>query len=469
MAERQSDATAASSEAEGRPEVFHLDVSKTVGDIRVVLKGLSRIRISTVQPELMSIKKANTIEELLSLLDESHGRLSRLGLFKSVVSNVQRGKRPGDVDVVFEFEEKKTSYSIGVTTNQKAEGNVVITGEIPGIFGSCNSVSLQLNNTGYGSRKIAASCFMPRNIGLPNFTSLFQIFTSQSNFTNYSSFSTTANGMSFTLSDTSKRHQISWEGSVNDLYPIFNERRRASETVLRHAGRSLKNAVSYQYILDSLKGDGIPNGGHCTQFKIEAGLPGGDRQFLKFDYSMLYATLIRQKYIMHANLSMGYMRPFGTLLSGTSLLDRFHFTGNGGAGTAFRGFGFRGIGPCDHGSIYSSEKKEWQRIPEYTGGDCYSNLQLAVHCPLQYKDYRMPLAFGFLNVGALTDIEGRRAHESVYGHMLRELRMSVGAGLSMSVAPGCWFEAFVAQPLLSSPTDTVSRMQMGLRFKHNIM
>ncbi|GFE52706.1 outer OMP85 family protein [Babesia ovis] len=472
MEESQPEATMASApptEATGAENVMHIDVSKGIGDVRLVLKGLSRIHTSAVYPDIIAVKNAATLQELFSLLDQSHGRLKKLGLFKSVVSNIHRGARPGDVDIVFEFEEKTPSYSIGVTTNQKAEANVEIKGEIPGIFGTCNSASLQLSNSGYGSQQISGSYFIPRNFGLPNFTSVFQLFVSQKDFVNYSSFSTKTKGMSFTMSDISQRHQLSWEASINDLYPVFNERRRASEAVLRHAGRSLKNALSYQYILDDLKGEGIPTDGQCTQFKVEAGLSGGDRQFVKFDYGMLYAKHIRQKYIMHLNVSMGFLRPFGNLRNGVSLLDRFHFTGNGGAGTAFRGFGFRGIGPCDHGSIFDSESNTWQRIPEHTGGDCYGNLQLALHCPVEYKDYRIPLAFGFLNIGSLTASEDRKPHESIYTHMLRAMRMSVGAGVSMSVAPGCWLEAFVAQPLLYSPTDTISRLQMGLRFKHTMM
>ncbi|ORM42150.1 uncharacterized protein BXIN_0698 [Babesia sp. Xinjiang] len=409
--------SAPSEEARGGDDAIHIDVSKAIGDVRLVLKGLSRIESSAVYPDLVPVTKASTVQELFSSLDESHGRLNKLGLFKTVVSNVHRGRRPGDVNVVFQFEEKTPSYSIGVTTNQKAEANIEVKGDVPGIFGTCNSASLQLNNSGCGSQKIA----------------------------------------------------LTWEASVNDLYPVFNERRRASEAVLRHAGRSLKNALSYQYIIDDLRGEGIPSDGQCTQFKVEAGLSGGDRQFLKFDYGMLHAKLIRHKYIFHLNLSLGYMRPFGSLRNGISLLDRFHFTGNGGASTAFRGFGFRGVGPCDQGSIFDNESNGWQRIPEHIGGDCYGNLQLALHCPLKYEDYRLPLAFCFFNVGSLTAIEDRQPHENVYSHMFRAVRMSLGAGVSMSVAPGCWLEAFVAQPLLYAPTDTISRLQLGLRFKHNVM
>ncbi|ORM42127.1 Sorting and assembly machinery component 50 -like protein [Babesia sp. Xinjiang] len=461
--------SAPSEEARGGDDAIHIDVSKAIGDVRLVLKGLSRIESSAVYPDLVPVTKASTVQELFSSLDESHGRLNKLGLFKTVVSNVHRGRRPGDVNVVFQFEEKTPSYSIGVTTNQKAEANIEVKGDVPGIFGTCNSASLQLNNSGCGSQKIAFSYFIPRNFGLPNFTSVFQLFASQRDFANYSSFSTKTKGVSFTMSDVNKRHQLTWEASVNDLYPVFNERRRASEAVLRHAGRSLKNALSYQYIIDDLRGEGIPSDGQCTQFKVEAGLSGGDRQFLKFDYGMLHAKLIRHKYIFHLNLSLGYMRPFGSLRNGISLLDRFHFTGNGGASTAFRGFGFRGVGPCDQGSIFDNESNGWQRIPEHIGGDCYGNLQLALHCPLKYEDYRLPLAFCFFNVGSLTAIEDRQPHENVYSHMFRAVRMSLGAGVSMSVAPGCWLEAFVAQPLLYAPTDTISRLQLGLRFKHNVM
>eukprot|EP00371_Babesia_bovis_P002518 XP_001611165.1 hypothetical protein [Babesia bovis T2Bo] len=419
MADSQTGA-APSIDAVGADEVAHIDVSKSIGDVRVVLKGLSRIKSSVIYQDLIGLKSASTLEELFRRLDDTHGHLNKLGLFKSVVSNVDRGPTPGDIDVVFQFEEKTPSYSLGVTTNQRAEANIELKGEVPGIFGTCNSASLQLNNAGYGSQQIA-------------------------------------------------RHQLAWEASVNDLYPVFNERRRASETVLRHAGRSLKNAFSYLFLLDELRGEGIPTSGQCTQFKFEAGLSGGDRQFFKFDYGMLYARHILDKYIMHLNLSMGYIRPFGNLRNGISLLDRFHFTANGGAGTAFRGFGFHGIGPCDQGSIFNDEKGCWQQMSEHTGGDCYGNIQLALHCPIEYSNYKFPLAFCFLNVGSLTSREERQPRESVYGHLLRSTRVSLGAGMSMSVAPGCWLEAFVAHPILYSPTDTISRLQMGLRFKHSMM
>ncbi|EDO07597.2 hypothetical protein BBOV_III000300 [Babesia bovis T2Bo] len=468
MADSQTGA-APSIDAVGADEVAHIDVSKSIGDVRVVLKGLSRIKSSVIYQDLIGLKSASTLEELFRRLDDTHGHLNKLGLFKSVVSNVDRGPTPGDIDVVFQFEEKTPSYSLGVTTNQRAEANIELKGEVPGIFGTCNSASLQLNNAGYGSQQIAGSYYMPRNFGLSNFTSVFQVFASQRDLSNYSSFHTTTKGLSFTLSDVSKRHQLAWEASVNDLYPVFNERRRASETVLRHAGRSLKNAFSYLFLLDELRGEGIPTSGQCTQFKFEAGLSGGDRQFFKFDYGMLYARHILDKYIMHLNLSMGYIRPFGNLRNGISLLDRFHFTANGGAGTAFRGFGFHGIGPCDQGSIFNDEKGCWQQMSEHTGGDCYGNIQLALHCPIEYSNYKFPLAFCFLNVGSLTSREERQPRESVYGHLLRSTRVSLGAGMSMSVAPGCWLEAFVAHPILYSPTDTISRLQMGLRFKHSMM
>ncbi|KAK1444308.1 hypothetical protein BgAZ_102140 [Babesia gibsoni] len=451
-----------------RPKVVEIDVSKKLGDVRVVLRGLSRIHNSTLYPDLKNIRNATTVKELFMLLEDAHERLDKLDLFKSVVSNIRRGKRPGDVDVVFELEEKRPSYSVGVTANQKSEANFELTGEVPGVLGSCNSLSLQLRKSGYGSQKLSGSCFMPRNIGLAKFTSLIQLFTSQNDFTNYSSYSMSTQGISFILSDIKRRHQAIWEASINDLYPSFNDHRRASETVLRHAGRSLKNSVSYQYTIDELKGETIPHTGHCTQMKFEAGLPGGDRQFLKIDYNTFFASVLRQRLILHMNISMGYMKHLGTLRKNSNLLDRFHFTGSGGAGSAFRGFGYRGIGPCDYSSIFDKETQEWKRVPEHTGGDCYGNIQLAFHCPIEYKQYKLPLAFCFLNVGSLTSIEERKNRETIYGHALRQLRMSVGAGFSMGISPGCWMEAFVAQPLLYSPTDTINRLQMGIRFKHNM-
>lgn len=171
---------------------------------------------------------------------------------------------------------------------------------------------------------------------------------------------------------------------------------------------------------------------------------------------------------MHVNLSMGYIRPYGSLRSSTNLLDRFHSTGKGGAGLSFRGFGYRGVGPCDYASILDSDTKKWQRIPEHTGGDCYGNIQLALHYPIQYKHYRMPLTFCFMNLGSLISREDNKPQESIYSQVLREMKMSVGVGFSLGMGKGCWLEAFVAQPLLYSPSDTINRMQVGFRFKHNI-
>ncbi|KAK2195877.1 bifunctional Surface antigen D15-like/Bacterial surface antigen (D15) [Babesia duncani] len=411
---------------------INIDASKPLGNVRVILEGLCRIGESTIFSDLRQIEHAQTVLELFSELEDSLLKLDKLGLFQKIVSNVKRGPRKGDVDVVFDFTEKTPSYTFGANTNSRAEANV-------------------------------GSCYIPRIIGLPRFTGRFNIFASQNDLVNYSAFSTVSKGVNFSLLDCANRHLFSWEAALQDIYPTFNETKRASATVLKNAGRSLKHSISYTFTLDELRGDGIPNDGQCTVIKTETGLPGGNSQYLKVEYSMLLARLIHEKLIMHWNLSGGYLKNFRSFTGGDDLLQKFHFTGASGCATTFKGLGYHGVGPCDFGAVYDKTSKSWQSIPEHVGGDYYANLQCALHYPVKVTPHFSPMVFGFGNLGVISNHKNMASlPKSVQG-----LRLSVGGGISVPVMPGCWLEATCGFPILYGPHDILQRYQLGLRFKNS--
>ncbi|EKX73132.1 conserved hypothetical protein [Theileria equi strain WA] len=451
-----------SSDEPSSNDVYNIDISKGLGNVRVITKGLSRIKPSAISHEISRVKDAENVEELFLLLDDTHQRLEKLSLFKSTESFVTRGLNEGDVDVIFTFEEKSALFTVGANVNSKAEAGVEIKGELPGVLGSVNTLTVNANTTGGSNNEFSGSFYIPRISALPNFTGLFQLFTSHTDLNAYSSYSTRSKGLRFTLSNLNFRHRFIWEASVRDVYPTFNEQFKASEAILKNSGCSLKNSLSYTYSLDNLSGDAIPFDGELTKFRIESGIPGGDCQFLKFDYSMLLARFIKEKFIGHLSMSVGYLHPLGSYSPTSSILDRFHFTGASGTSSTFRGFRFHGVGPHDWGGLYNVEKGEWFKKADHLGGDYFGNIQMSLYYPFNLSNFQSPMAFGFCNIGTLSSL---KPGIDLYAQALKDIRLSVGTGLSMNLSSGCWVEAFVSKALLYAPSDILSPFQVGLRFK----
>ncbi|UKJ88596.2 hypothetical protein MACJ_001840 [Theileria orientalis] len=450
--------------ADDDKQVYDLDGSKHLGNVRIFTKGLSKIKYSTVSKDVEKLKDSKNLSQLLSLLQDTHQKLDRLGIFKGLTSTIDRGEREGDVDVVLTFEEKPALYTAGASVNSKTKAGVEFKGEIPGIFGSSNTLTLSANTAGTGNNELTGSFYIPRIPLMDKFTGLFSVFTTFNDLKKYCSYTNRTKGFKFMLSNINQRHNFVWESSIRDVFPVFNDRMKASEMVLRNSGCSLKNSLSYVYKYDGTKADGVPTEGQITQIKLESGLPGGDSLFFKFNYNMLYSKQFFQKIIMNLNLGCGYLYNFGPYNKNSNLLDKFNFTGPSGSHLALRGFRFQGLGPFDHG-LMLDDNDEWVEKIDHLGGDYYANLELSLYYPLKFIQTPKPMLFSFFNVGSLSNTTSRF---DLYNQVFNDLRMSVGAGLSVNLARGCWLEAFYAKPLVYFPSDRISNFQLGLRFKHSM-
>uniref|UniRef100_A0A3B0N9U3 Bacterial surface antigen (D15) domain-containing protein n=1 Tax=Theileria annulata TaxID=5874 RepID=A0A3B0N9U3_THEAN len=367
-------------------KVYNLDVSKKLGNVRVFAKGLTKIKYSTISKDIEKLKDSKNLGELLTQLQQAHQSLDRLGVFKGLTTNVVRGDQEGDVDVVFTFEEKPAFYTVGANVNSKTKAGIELKGEIPGVFGSSNTLTLSANTAGTGNNELTGSYFIPRLPLLDKFTGLFSVFTSYNDLKKYCSYTNRIKGFKFILSSLSQKHNFTWESCIRDIYPVYNNKMKSSEMVLRNSGCSLKNSLSYVYKHDNTTGDGVPTQGHLTQIKIETGLPGGDCLFFKLNYNLSFSKLLFQQLIMNMNVGFGYLYNFGNYNKYNNLLEKFNFSGPSGSHLAFRGFSFQGLGPYDHGFIKtgSSENGEWANKVDHLGGDYYTNMQLSLYYPFKF-------------------------------------------------------------------------------------
>ncbi|SIO73906.1 Sorting and assembly machinery component 50 homolog A [Babesia microti strain RI] len=449
------------------PPIVNLNENKPLGDILVEFIGLNRISQSNFRRHVELIKSSTNVIELLQNINHTNQVLSQLGIFQPFERNgheayafadIKRGANPGDVKVEISVKEQRPNCSFGANVDSRSNAGFEAKATIPGFMGYINNLELNANISGTSSNQLDCILNIPQPFGFNIYGSL-QLFKTMQDNSYQSSFFADIKGLNLSLRDSKSRHCFSWGTSIRDLVPLYNDKRRASESILSSCGRSIKNSVKYKFHRDEIETDQVPISGNATSCSLEFGIAGGDSRFAKFEAEALYAKKLNDFMVFNLMASVGYLNHLPVYHKKSHLLDRFYFSGTSGSSRLFRGFS-KLIGPFDTG--FRNDDGQWKPCYDYLGGDYYSNVQITMYFLNKKVPFFQPMLC--TNLGTLSSLKGSDL-SNIYSQAANDLRASVGAGVSMNVGTGVWLECCISYPLLSQQNDVPSNVHIGLRFK----
>jgi len=211
-----------------------------------------------------------------------------------------------------------------------------------------------------------------------------------------------------------------------------------------------------------------PTSGAAVNTELEVALPPGTSLFVRalgsFENHVTWGRSIfgARGLSFSTSATVGALLPFGRSVSpvgglasmptfagaASTLSDRFHLGGYpaGPYQPGLRGFGARGCGPrsCVGG--------------EATGGDYMGTILLSASAPVPHPSLAKYLrTMAFLNVGTI----GGAIAAASPSHILRNARASVGAGVTLELAPVRIGFSY-GLPILKASHDSVCPWQLGL-------
>lgn len=424
---------------------------------RIDITGNSRTLDEVIRRELQ-LYEGDAFNRVL--VERARRRLTALDFFDKVDFREEEGSAPDKVVVVVEVAEKATGkigFSVGYSSVEKLIGTVELSERNFRGRGQDVRINTALS---FKKQQIDFSFTEPYFMGMP-ISAGIDLFATNIDNTDYSSYKSKQVGgalrTGFRLDEYSSvnlKYYLAWR-KVNGV-----DVTRASPTVIRWQGSSVKSAVSGSYVWDDLDNPMDPNSGLRAQLDMELAGLGGDAYYAALEaHAWYFIPVVEDMVTVKIEGNAGHMQALG---KDVPLQDRFFMGAD-----SFRGFAKSGIGPMQINNAGGLDS---------IGGQTYAIGTLEATFPIG-----APEAWGisgavFTDFGTVFNapeetISGttapctRGAGNDCTVYDKAAFRASVGAGIIWKSPFGpLRFDA--AYPLMSESTDNKEwfRFSIGTRF-----
>ena len=414
-----------------------VDPGRRVHVRRINVQGNSRTRDEVVRREMRQLESAWYSNEKIA---RSKERLERTSFFEDI--NIETPSVPGSndqVDLNVTVKERNTGslqFGVGYSSSEKLTVSASVSQA--NIFGSGNQLSFRINNSQI-SKAYEVSYLNPywTADGVARGFDLYQrdLNTASLNTGSYNSVSTGA-GVRFGVPVTEYdgiNFGVGLERTklgLDSFSPI-----RYIDYVNTFGARSDTLRGSLGFSRDTRDSIYFPRNGYLIEAGLEAGLPGGDVKFYRFQSKVQYLRPIWGPIVLNVNAEFGLANGYG----GKPLPFFKNFYAGGV--DSVRGFEQSSLGPKDING-------------EYVGGNrrIVGNFELLFPMPGVKGDKSVRLST-FIDVGNVF-----AANEKL---KLNELRSSVGLAVSW-FSPVGPLKFSLAKPLKQKPEDKIERFQFLL-------
>lgn len=365
-----------------------------------------------------------------------------LDAFKKIAVNIDTSKgpdaAPNEYDVTFKVQERKRVVGGVTTLVDHNEGSMVVGVKLPNLAGRGEILQAEYQ---YGTKHLssfnltASKPFLGRHN--PRITAT--VYQQAADFP-WNTFRACNRGLLAGFDFESLQgfhHTFRWEGVWRELNPLGIT---VPFPVREQMGHSLKSALKHTVTVDTRDNTILPTCGYFVRLSQEfaGGSLGGNINFMKHEFEHQANYSLFNDLVFQVASNAGYMTTDGS----HNICDKFFL----GGPLDLRGFQFRGVGPHAEGSSL--------------GGTTYWSAGAHLYTPLPFRRGHGFIGeylrlHGFITGGALC--------EEWNTERLKDLRVSTGLGLILSMGHMTRIELNYVVPLKYQPQDRINGgLQIGI-------
>jgi len=416
---------------------------------RVHVDGLGRTKDDIVINTVSDVFEASDFQSVILKIHEARSRLEKLGCFKNVGVFIDTYRGPDaaedGIEVTFEVRELNLLGAKVNTSVGNNEGTVSTGGMLKNIFGRGEELTCEYS---HGTKKTSSffTTFVKPFHNEAN-TSITSSIYQQGSEAPWSGYREIDRGALLTLafsSAPSVQQKLILDGAWRHLTCLS---RSTAFAVREQSGHSLKVALKHQMQIDKRDDLVFPTDGVMFTIKNELAGLGGDIGFIKNELDMQVNVPLPGDFVIQGSLQAGHLLPLRNNKT-HCIMDRYTL----GGPTSLRGFEMAGVGPHSDGNALGSEM--------------FWAAALHAYCPLpllpregSFSDkFRL---HAFVNTGNIGDFVMTDDHKKNLETLIKDMRLSYGAGLAMSLGGFARVELNYCIPLLLQRGD---RPNQGLQF-----
>jgi outer membrane protein insertion porin family len=336
------------SQSSSQPTFRSSVINKAVKVERFEVSGLQRTKESIVWRELPeTLVGANvSLKDLVQALQDSHDRLSSLGIFDGIDIAINAGAQSQDgCTIAVRLQESSMFGFRAGTYVQGHEATMESSLNLNNSMGRAEQAAFTLE---YGSQRTnlwSATVTLPRPQGLSCIADvrLHQTFNDKSQ---WSSYTERLRGIIATVATEDGRHAFSYELGWQRL---ADPSQCASASVARQLGDHVKSAVKYTFRTDTFDDFLFPRHGWGVRASTELAGLGPDARLLRYLRHQVAGRMafpVNSAATLHLEGLAGILVPWGASnIVKTSITDRFFLGGIAPEG--LRGFRYKSVGPRD--------------------------------------------------------------------------------------------------------------------------
>jgi len=363
------------------------------------------------------------------------------------------------------------SFDVGVTINRLGRPALDCQFAVPKLLGTSASLTADASISSLVAHAFNLGYQLPLSNGW-RFTA--EAIKQVNDFQYSSSFSEHVMGFGFGwLYGTN--HRIGLDAHMRDIHPLVivqgGPKLVASEQVRRVPLRTIKTSINYKYTRDNIvkrsESNAHPVGGNRFTFACDFSGLFGDVKMAKLESSYQTHRRLWRDFILHSRIGSGAIAQLGGRPMPTPIQDRFFLGGTTDEASTFRGFALRSMGPSGKRILTAgSQVKKGDKLFDHLGGDAYWCFDNAISFPIYSSPDSLDVrGFVFAQIGSLIPTLNARA----MGDLRRNVRASVGAGISVPVGGMGTMELSLGKPVLGmQSSDTQQLLQIGIRLSNKI-
>ncbi|KAK3881476.1 hypothetical protein Pcinc_014077 [Petrolisthes cinctipes] len=416
---------------------------------RVHVDGLARTKDDLVINTVRDVFTAQDFQSVILKIHEVRTRLSKLGCFKEVGVFIDTYEGPDALDdgieVTFEVRELNLLGAKVNTSVGNNEGSVSTGGLLKNVFGRGEELSCEYS---HGTKK-SSSFFTTFTKPFHNdaATVLSGSVYQQGSEAPWSGYKELDRGVLLSLAFDSAP-QVQQKLVLEGVWRYLSCLSRSTAFAVREqAGHSLKSSLRHQLFVDKRDDAVFPTDGVAFTLKNELAGLGGDIGFLKNEVDMQVNLPLPADMVIQGGVIAGHLLPLRNNKT-HCITDRFSL----GGPTTVRGFEMCGIGPHSDGCSLGAEMYWAAALHAYTP------------LPLLHRGGTISEKFrlhAFVNTGNMGDFILTDNFKENLRTLVRDMRLSYGAGLAMNLGGFARVELNYCIPLLVQRGDRPSH---GLQF-----
>lgn len=416
---------------------------------RVHVDGLARTKDDIVINSVRDVFSAQDFHSVILKIHEARTKLTKLGCFKDVGVFIDTydgpDAREDGIEITFEVHEVNLLGAKVNTSVGNNEGTVSTGGMLKNIFGRGEELSCEYSHGTKKSSSFYATFTKPFHNEANTFltSSLYQ----QGTEAPWSGFKELDSGFLLSLAFDSApnvQQKLILDGAWRHITCLS---RSTAFAIREQAGHSLKSSLRHELSVDRRNDLVFPSDGVAFTIKNELAGLGGDIGFLKNELDMQVNVPLPKEIVIQGSMLAGHLLPLRNNKT-HCITDRFML----GGPMNVRGFEMAGIGPHSDGCSLGAEMFWAAALHAYTplpllsrGGSISDKFRL----------------HAFVNTGNIGNFVLTDDYKQNLQTLIRDMRLSYGAGLAMTLGGFARVELNYCVPLLLQRGD---RPNHGLQF-----